>query len=108
MHIRGGTGLFTGRFPFVWVGNQVANPNSFFYCVTDPNFKFPQIWRTNLGLDKKLDNGLLLTGDVIYTKNINAIIVRNYGLKLPTCKLAGGGSKKFSYANVKMKEYILY
>ena len=89
MQIRGGTGLFTGRFPFVWVGNQVANPNFFFYCVTDPNFKFPQVWRTNLGLDKKLDNGLLLTGDVIYTKDINAMIVRNYGLKLPTGKLVG-------------------
>jgi hypothetical protein len=42
--LRGGTGLFTGRFPFVWIGNQVANPNSFFYCVTDPDFKYPQVW----------------------------------------------------------------
>ena len=93
MQIRGGTGLFTGRFPFVWVGNQVANPNFFFYCVTDPNFKFPQVWRTNLGLDKKLDNGLLLTGDIIYTKDINAMIVRNYGLKLPTGKLVGADTR---------------
>lgn len=93
MQIRGGSGLFTGRFPFVWVGNQVANPNFFFYCVTDPNFKFPQVWRTNLGLDKKLDNGLLLTGDVIYTKDINAMIVRNYGLKLPTGKLVGADTR---------------
>ena len=93
MQIRGGTGLFTGRFPFVWVGNQVANPNFFFYCVTEPNFKFPQVWRTNLGLDKKLDNGLLLTGDIIYTKDINAMIVRNYGLKLPTGKLVGADTR---------------
>ncbi|MBC8156346.1 MAG: TonB-dependent receptor, partial [Bacteroidetes bacterium] len=33
--LRGGTGIFTGRFPFVWIGNQVANPNFFFYCTTD-------------------------------------------------------------------------
>jgi hypothetical protein len=93
MQIRGGSGLFTGRFPFVWVGNQVANPSFFFYCVTDPNFKFPQVWRTNLGLDKKLENGLLLTGDIIYTKDINAMIVRNYGLKLPTGKLIGADTR---------------
>jgi hypothetical protein len=93
MQIRGGTGLFTGRFPFVWVGNQVANPNFFFYCVTEPNFKFPQVWRTNLGLDKKLENGLLLTGDIIYTKDINAMMVRNYGLKLPTGKLVGADNR---------------
>ncbi|MFD1818044.1 Carboxypeptidase regulatory-like domain-containing protein [Pseudarcicella hirudinis] len=91
--IRGGSGLFTGRFPFVWIGNQVANPNSYFYCVTDPNFKFPQVWRSNLGYDKKLANGWILTTDLIYTKDINAMMVRNYGLKLPTGKLTGADTR---------------
>ncbi|MFY7888287.1 MAG: TonB-dependent receptor [Spirosomataceae bacterium] len=91
--IRGGSGLFTGRFPFVWIGNQVANPNFYFYCVTDPNFKFPQVWRTNLGYDKKLANGWVLTADVIYTKDVNAMMVRNYGLKPPTGKLAGADTR---------------
>ncbi|WP_026997714.1 TonB-dependent receptor [Flectobacillus major] len=91
--LRGGTGLFTGRFPFVWIGNQVANPNSYFYCVTDPNFKFPQVWRSNLGYDKKLSNGWVLSTDLIYTKDINAMMVRNYGLKLPTGKLVGADTR---------------
>jgi hypothetical protein len=91
--IRSGTGLFTGRFPMVWVGNQVANPNFFFYCVTDPNFKFPQVWRTNLGYDKKLTNNWVLSTDLIYTKDINAMMVRNYGLKLPTGKLDGADNR---------------
>ena len=28
IQLRGGSGLFTGRFPFVWLGNQIGNPNS--------------------------------------------------------------------------------
>ncbi len=96
--LRGGSGLFTGRFPFVWVGNQVANPNFFFYCVTDPNFKFQQVWRTNLGYDFKTKSGWILTADAIYTKDINAAIVRNYGLKLPTGRLIGADTRPFYQA----------
>lgn len=89
MQLRGGTGLFTGRFPFVWIGNQVANPNSFFYCVTDPDFKFPQVWRTNIGYDQQFGEGWTGTIDIVYTKDINAMMVRNYGLRLPGGNLAG-------------------
>ncbi len=95
---RGGSGLFTGRFPFVWVGNQVANPNFFFYCVTDPNFKFNQVWRTNIGYDYQLKSGWVLTADAIYTKDLNAAIVRNYGLKLPTGRLVGADNRPFYQA----------
>lgn len=87
--LRGGSGLFTGRFPFVWIGNQVANPNSFFYCVTEPDFKFPQVWRTNLGYDYKTKDNWVASLDVVYTKDVNGMMVRNYGLKKPTGKLAG-------------------
>jgi hypothetical protein len=93
MQLRGGTGIFTGRFPFVWIGNQVANPNSFFYVVTAPNFKFPQVWRTNLGFDRKLNNGWSVSLDVIYTKDLQAMMVRNYGLKLPSGTLAGADNR---------------
>ncbi len=82
--VRGGTGVFTGRLPFVWIGNQVANPNFFFYTTSAPDFKYPQVWRNSLGLDYKFENGLLATTDVIYTKDLNAQIVRNYGLSRPT------------------------
>jgi Carboxypeptidase regulatory-like domain len=95
--LRGGTGLFTGRFPFVWVGNQVANPNFFFYNITAPDFKFPQVWRTNLGYDHRLSNGWIASADVIFTKDVNAMMVRNYGLKLPKGTLAGGGDTRKIY-----------
>ncbi|MEZ4986514.1 MAG: TonB-dependent receptor [Saprospiraceae bacterium] len=96
--LRGGTGLFTGRFPFVWLGNQVANPNSWFYTVTDPSFQFPQVWRSNLGIDKKM-NGWTVSADLVYTKDQNAMMVRNYGLKPPTGKLTGVDERAIYTAN---------
>lgn len=89
LQLRGGTGIFTGRLPFVWIGNQVANPAFYFYTTSAPNFKFPQVWRNSLGLDYKFDNGLLATTDIVYTKDINAQMVRNYGLATPSGTLNG-------------------
>ncbi len=86
--IRGGTGLFSGRFPAVWIGNQVANPDFFFYNMTDPDFKFPQVWRTSLGFDKKIKDWTG-TVDLLYTKDLHAQMVQNQGLKLPTNTLNG-------------------
>ena len=87
--LRGGSGLFTGRFPFVWLGNQIANPDVFFLQAVDPDYKFPQVWRTNIGADKKLENGIILTGDVSYTKDINGPHVQNWALLPPTGTLQG-------------------
>ena len=87
--VRGGTGVFSGRFPFVWLGNQVGNPNFFFYQVVDPDFRWPQVWRTNIGLDYKFENNFVLSTDFIFTKDINGAHVQNWGLNKPTGTLAG-------------------
>ncbi|WP_232830182.1 TonB-dependent receptor domain-containing protein [Lewinella sp. IMCC34191] len=89
LQVRGGTGLFSGRFPFVWIGNQVANPDFFFYNMTAPDFQFPQVWRSNLGADLSLGEGWVLTTDLIYTADQNAMLVRNYGLRTPGGTLPG-------------------
>ena len=88
--LRGGSGLFTGRFPFVWLGNQIGNPTSTFYCATASNFKWPQIWRTNIGADIKAGFGTIFTVDVAYSKDVNAMMVRNYALGTPTGSLNFG------------------
>lgn len=98
VQIRGGSGLFTGRFPFVWLGNHIGNPFSFFYNVTDKNFKWPQVWRTNIGTDFKVPSGTVFTVDVSYTKDVNAMMVRNYKLGTPTGTLnSGTGDKRKVY-----------
>lgn len=93
--LRGGTGIFTGRFPFVWLGNQVANPDFFFYTVTDPNFQFPQVWRSNIGYDRTFGDGWFVTTDLIYTKDINAMMVRNFGLRTPSGFLSGVDNRAY-------------
>lgn len=82
--LRGGTGLFTGRFPFVWLGNQQANPYTGFYNATDKNFQWPQVWRNNLGFDYQFKTGTVVSVDVAYTKDRRAMMVRNYNLGIPT------------------------
>ena len=87
--LRGGTGVFTGRFPFVWLGNQTQGLDFFFYQVVDPDFKWPQVWRTNIGYDRQFENGMQFTADVSYTKDLNAAHVQNWGLGDPSLNLSG-------------------
>jgi hypothetical protein len=93
IQLRGGTGLFTGRFPFVWLGNQIGNPNFWFQQNVDPDYKFPQVWRTSFGADVKLKDGTILTTDISYTKDINGAHVQNWGLTPPTGTLQGVDSR---------------
>jgi len=126
MIIRGGTGVFTGRIPFVYLTNQPStsgmytfgalvttnlqnflfNPdphtyNPFYktldpalfpkkagtvapsggFAVIDPNFKFPQVWRTNFAVEKQLGRGWGLTLEALYTKDLNNAVMRNANQK---------------------------
>ncbi len=123
--LRGGTGIFTGRIPFVWVGNVISNPGanpniwgpfnptgekietgknsilqqSFDLNAMTEDFKWPQVWTTNLAIDQKLPHGWLGTLEFIYGKDINAIYVRNADLKAPVRYLPIDGRPYFSDAN---------
>jgi hypothetical protein len=111
--LRGGTGLFSGKPPYVWISNQIGNtgvlygfsdtrattafpfnPNpdkykpaptggsaaSYELNVTDKSFRFPQTWRTNVGVDRKLPWGLVGTLDYIYNRDVNAPVYVNANL----------------------------
>lgn len=90
LQVRGGSGLFTGRFPFVWLGNHIGNPSSGFYNVTDRDFQWPQVWRSNIGTDFKALRNTIFSLDVAFTKDINAMMVRNYNLGTPGGVLNSG------------------
>jgi hypothetical protein len=98
LQVRGGSGLFTGRFPFVWIGNHIGNPFSSFYNATDKDFRWPQVWRSNVGTDFKIPYGTIFTFDVAFTKDVKAMMVRNYKLGTPTGVLnSGTGDKRNVY-----------
>ena len=118
--IRGGTGLFTGRIPFIWLVNQVGDngviravyqtsapgdlagieynldrttyipqnpppvgttiPNGSNYSAIAKDFKMPQVWRTNLAIDKKFHNNYTFTLEALYTKFVNNAYFRNANL----------------------------
>ncbi len=121
MQVRGGSGIFTGRLPFVWIGNVLSNPGanpnitgdgsdgqetdsgedrhvegesvlqqSFDLNAMVEDFKWPQVWTTNLAVDSKLPMGLLGTLEVVYGKDLNAIYMRNADLRAPVRYLDDG------------------
>lgn len=48
--------------------------------VIDKNFKFPQVFRTNLGVDRKLGGGFVGTLEVVYTKTLNNALFENLNI----------------------------
>jgi hypothetical protein len=57
-----------------------APPPSTNLAVTDPDFRFPQTWRTNIGFDQKLPWGLVGTAEFIYNKDVNGAAYINANL----------------------------
>ena len=75
---------------------------SYNIAITDQNFKFPQVFRANLGIDRNLGNGYILTLEGIYTKDINAVYHQNVNLPNSTQNLRGpdgGDNRPIYYAN---------
>jgi len=124
LQLRGGTGVFNGRIPFVWFTNQPTNsgviqntfeelrlaqlvnfpfspdpaahvsklppnaaPSSL--ASVDPGFRMPQIWRTNLAIDKKLPGNASLTLEAIYSKDLVTVYQRNINYNDPVSALRG-------------------
>lgn len=70
-----------------------APASSFELALTDPNFKFPQIWRTDIGVDHRLLFGFVGTGDFIYNRDINGIYYINANQTQPNSAFAGADTR---------------
>lgn len=65
--------------------------------VIDKNYKFPQVFRADLAIEKNLGNGFAATFEAIYTKDINATRMRNANLKTPTGVINEGDFSRVRY-----------
>ncbi|MEO3403971.1 carboxypeptidase regulatory-like domain-containing protein [Mucilaginibacter sp. CAU 1740] len=119
LRLRGGTGVFTGRIPFVWIISQARysglqqvtqtwqgkqnTPGPFspdpqkyipdistqqpglpaITSVLSKEFKMPQTWKSSIALDVRLPAGFTGTAEVLYNKDINAIVFTDANLVMP-------------------------
>ncbi len=147
LRLRGGSGFFSGRIPFVWISNQVSangvtrgltgwdrwslvdgewvenewgqggrpewtgfqdDPSVYKPSgadleaqvsrdinITDPDFRFPQVWRTNLAADYLLPNGFVATLEGIYTKDFFSPLAMNINLSNPSGHFSGADPRPY-------------
>lgn len=72
---------------------------SYELALTDPNFKFPQIWRSNIGIDQKLPYDLIGSLEFMYSKDINGIYYINANLPAPSSNFVGADTRPRWTAN---------
>jgi outer membrane receptor protein involved in Fe transport len=145
LQFRGGTGIFTGRPPNVWIVGQsgdagmlqtilalsgTANtpagpfnpdPNanrpstvpvagSFVptgASIFDPNYRFPQTWKSSLGLDTKGPWGTIFTLEAIFNKDMRTTIARNVNLVKPQpLNISGYADNRLIYPAANTAKYI--
>ena len=105
----GGTGVLIGEilvdnttaFPFNTNPDRYkptnvtgAGATSFELNVTDPDFKFPQVWRTNLAVDHRLPGGITGTAEFLYNKDINGVYYINANLPAAQTTFAGVDARR--------------
>ncbi len=152
MRLRGGSGFFSGRIPFVWISNQVSangvtrgltgwdrwtldededgndvwvenewgtngrpewqgfQKDPTFYKpsgdaleaqvsedinITDPDFRFPQVWRTNIAADYRLPFDIIATVEGIFSQDFNSPLAQNINLAEPSGNFSGADQRPY-------------
>lgn len=105
----GNNGLLTGferldPTSTTTVNNRPFNPNPDAYkptqvtgapasryelALTEPTFKFPQVWRSNIAIDQRLPGGIIGTAEFIYNVDVNGVAYYNANLSQPDATFAG-------------------
>lgn len=63
--------------------------SSYGLAFTNPDFRFPQLWRNNIAVDQMLPLGLIGTGEFMYSRDVNGIYYINANLAPANTQFAG-------------------
>lgn len=128
--VRGGTGIFLSRIPYVLLSNQLGNNgvniglinqtgnaasnypftldpsvytpattdvtklSGYNVNATDRNFKFPQVWKSDLAVDQVLPwGGLVATVEAIYNKSMHALYYFDANMQNATGTFSGDDNR---------------
>jgi hypothetical protein len=104
----GNTGVLTGFLSATNTKAYPFNPNpdaykpttvtgapasSYELALTDPEFKFPQQWRSNLAVDQKLPFDVTGTAEFIYGREVNGIYYINANQTAPNTTFTGADNR---------------
>ena len=124
MQLRGGSGLFTGRIPFVWYayahyvsGNrynnidyrptgplpiaedlsalQAVQPNLAEINLVDDNFKLPRDWKSTLAFDVKLPYDFTFTAEGLYSKVVSGVLFQSINFKDNKATFEGADNRPY-------------
>ena len=70
-----------------------APATSYELNVTDENFRFPQVWRSNIAVDRRLPGGFTGTAEFIYNRDVNGIYYINANLPAAQTAFAGADTR---------------
>ena len=74
--------------------NVTGEPaSSYELALTDPNFKFPLVWRTSLGVDHQLPGGWTGTVEYLYNRDVNGIYYITANLPAANTAFAGADTR---------------
>ncbi len=66
-----------------------APASSYELALTESTFKFPQVWRSNIGIDQQLPGGFVATGEFIYSSDVNGVAYYNGNLPVQQTRFVG-------------------
>lgn len=67
--------------------------------VTDQDFRFPQVWRSNLAVDRRLPGGITATAEFMYNRDVNGIYYINANLPAAQTAYVGADTRPRYTAN---------
>jgi len=70
-----------------------APPASYQLALTDADFKFPQIWRSNIAVDQRLPGNITATAELLYNKDVNGIYYINANLPAAQTAFVGADNR---------------